>query len=666
MRIDASSTLTALALLLAPTVATASAPSAAQTPPSSFGPLLPFIVILWLLSLYVAWRLGRKKTAPRAPQTEFPCPDPTCPKAECTGHEDDMDQAEKDHACLQAWLEARELKSLMDLAQVAIFRSTLDGSRFLYLNKACAERLGYESSEELLRDNRPATLYSDLAVRDELMHLLRKNGRVDNFELEFTARNGVSRMGLMTATVHAEEGYIQGAIMDVTQGKETERQLRHSHAFLQSLLDALPTPVFFKDPAGRYQLLNKAFETQLGQKAEYLLGKSVFDIAPKHLAEKYHEMDRALLESHGPAIQQYEYTIQTNEGLREVMFSKESMFDENGSMLGLAGVIMDITDRKRIENSLRRAEERYRALYMNAAEGIFTATADGKFVGVNPAMARMFGYDSSPAMTYEVTDLGTQIFADPEQLEILKKRIIAERVVNGFEAQVLRMNGEMFWVALSARGVFGIGDRLERFEGLLMDITAQKEAEEQLAHMVITDPLTAIANRIGLNRRLEEMLRQANRSGCQIGLLFIDLDGFKPVNDSYGHQVGDYLLQQVARRLDRRLRNSDIAARMGGDEFAVLLWDVAGPAAVERISRELLAHLLSPYDCQIAECSIGASIGASLYPHHGETANQLLSAADSAMYEAKRSGSQFCFAPLPQDQSGAQEEEQGPIAQQPE
>lgn len=645
MRIDATSALTALALLpLSPAAAPAGTPSAALTPPTATFPLFPVIVALWLLSVFIAWRFGRRHASRHKQPAAAPCPE----------HDDNRNPAckflpEQDRGCVQAWLEARELRSLMDLAQVAIFRSSLDGTRFLYLNKACAERLGYDDPEQLMQDGQPASFYSDPSVRDKIVELLRKNGRIDNFELEFTARDGRSRQALMTATVHAEDGYIQGAVMDITQGKEAERQLRHSHTFLQTLLDALPTPIFFKDPAGRYQLLNKAFETQLGQRGQELLGKSVFDIAPRHLAEKYHDMDRALLESHGPAIQQYEYSIQTNEGLREVMFSKESMFDEHGTLLGLAGVITDITDRKRIENSLRRAEERYRALYMNAAEGIFTATADDKFIGVNPAMARIFGYDSAPGMTYQVTSIATQLFADPEQLEILKKRIISERVVNGFEAQVLRQNGEVFWVAISARGVFGIGDRLERFEGLIMDISAQKQAEEQLALMVVTDPLTAIANRIGLNKRLEEMLRQADRSGCQIGLLFIDLDGFKPVNDSYGHQVGDYLLQQVARRLDRRLRSSDIAARMGGDEFAVLLWDVSGPAAVERISRELLAHLLTPYDCQIAECSIGASIGASLYPHHGTTASELLSAADSAMYEAKRSGSQLCFAPLPQD-----------------
>ncbi|UZP66449.1 PAS domain S-box protein [Desulfovibrio mangrovi] len=632
--------LTGLPALLPSSAFSAVADSTAvSSPPAISSTLLTGIIILWVVSVLFAWRHGRKHATPQnEPEA--------APSAEALITLRDELEA-KDKACLKASLEAQELRSLIDLAQVAIFRSSLDGSRFLFINKSCAQLLGYDSAENLTSTTTPITLHADPAIRDAMMDVLDKHGRVDNLELEFVDKRGNIHQALVTATLHKEEGYIQGAVMDISESKEAERLLRNSHTFLQTLLNALPTAVFFKDAEARYQLLNKAFEELLGQKAEDLLGKSVFDIAPRHLAEKYHEMDKTLLESRGPAIQQYEYQVQGDGGLRDVIFNKESMFDENGNLLGLVGVIFDITDRKRIENSLRRAEERYRALYMNAAEGIFTATADGRFVGVNPAMSQMFGYDSPANMTYKVTDMGTQVFADPQQLEILKKRLVGEKVVNRFEAQVIRRDGQQFWVAISSRGIFGLGDRLERFEGLVMDITAQKRSEEELAMMVVTDPLTSIANRIGMGQQLETMLRQAERSDCQIGLLFIDLDGFKPINDSFGHQTGDFLLQQVAKRLSQRLRGSDVAARVGGDEFAVLLWDVAGPAAVERLSRELLATLLDPYDCKVTVCTIGASIGGSIYPHHGRTANELLSAADSAMYEAKREGSQFSFAPLP-------------------
>lgn len=586
-------------------------------------------IILWGLSLWgVALWVHKRSQATRCREIETAI-------------------ADRDASVHSAEKIAEQYRSLFDLAQVGIFRSRLDGSSFFIANRACAAMHGYDDVEAFVRDVAPRDVYADPAVRDAMLDVLRKNNHVDNLEVEVLHRDGTPLQVLLNITMYEKEGYIQGAVMDVTEFKEAERLLRGSHTFLQDILNALPTPVFFKDAEARYQLINSAFVEMMGHTPDELLGKSVYDIAPKHLADKYHEMDKALLESRGPAIQQYEYSVAADSGMRDVVFNKESMFDEAGNILGLVGVIMDITDRKKIENSLRRAEERYRALYMNAAEGIFTAAMDKRFVGVNPAMARMFGYDSPAAMAAQVEDIGAQLFEDAEQFDLLVKRLRDEMIVTGFEVKGIRREGERFWVSISARGITGIGGKLDRVEGLVVDISAQKRSEESLAKQVMTDPLTGIANRIGMNLQLEQMLDQASRSQCQIGLLFIDLDKFKPINDQYGHQVGDELLQQVAVRLSKRLRGSDLAARVGGDEFAILLWDVAGPAGMERVSRELFALLNEPFDCSSNLCSVGASMGGSLFPNHGKTMNELLSAADSAMYEAKRTGVDFCFAPLP-------------------
>lgn len=593
------------------------------------GPLLTgagVLAAVWAASLYVVARRARRD------------------ERRMQRREADVLREQYSRALYAAEREAERFRSLFDLAQVGIFRSTLDGKRFVIANHACAESLGYADVTEFLQQANPFRLYMDPRMRDVLLDVLQLHGRVDNMELDLRRKDGGTLHVMMTATLHKEEGYLQGAVLDVTEYKEAERMLRESHAFLQNILNALPTPVFFKDTEGRYQLVNSAFENMLGLSAEQVLGKNVFEISPQGYAEKYHQMDAALLNSRGPAIQQYEYQVASAGSIRDVMFNKESMFNEDGELLGLVGVIMDITDRKRMENSLRRAEERYRALYMNAAEGIFTASMEGVFLGVNPAMAGMFGYDSPQAMRVQVHDVGTQLFVQPERYAELQERLRIERVVSGFEAQVVRADGAVRWASISARGMFGLGDRLERIEGLVMDVTVQKQSAEELARLVVTDPLTGIANRIGMNQYLEKTLRQGARSGCRVGLLFIDLDGFKPINDQFGHRVGDMVLAQVAERLCARLRSADLAARVGGDEFAVVLWDVGESAAVERVSRELLVSLTEPYDCDGTLCSVGASIGASLYPAHGGTASDLLSAADSAMYEAKRARASFCMA----------------------
>ncbi|WP_174411096.1 sensor domain-containing protein [Desulfovibrio psychrotolerans] len=606
------------------------------------GPLLigaGILAAVWAVSLWVVARRARRD------------------ERRVQRREADVLREQYSRALYAAEREAERFRSLFDLAQVSIFRSTLDGKRFIIANQACAESLGYADVEELLRLATPTRLYQDPRMRDVLLDVLQLHGRVDNMELELRRKDGGSLHVMMTATLHKEEGYLQGAVLDVTEYKEAERMLRESHTFLQNILNAMPTPVFFKDAEGRYQLVNLAFEHLFGQSAEQVLGKRVFDVAPRAYAEKYYQMDAALLASCGPAVQQYEYQVVSAGSVRDVMFNKESMFNEDGGLIGLVGVIMDITDRKRMENSLRRAEERYRALYMNAAEGIFTASMEGVFLGVNPAMAGMFGYDSPQAMRVQVRDVGAQLFVQPEQYAELQERLRAERVVSGFEAKVVRADGAVWWASISARGMFGLGDRLERIEGLVVDVTVQKQSAEELARLVITDPLTGIANRIGMNQHLEKTLRQGARSGCRVGLLFIDLDGFKPINDQFGHRVGDMVLAQVAERLCARLRSADLAARVGGDEFSVVLWDVGDCAAVERVSRELLASLGEPYDCDGTLCSVGASMGASLYPAHGTTASDLLSAADSAMYEAKRARARFCMAAephAPEENEGAE------------
>ncbi len=169
MRIDASSVLIALIILpLLPTSVLASAPSAAQTPPPASVPLFPVTVALWLLSVFIAWRLGCRRASRHAQ------PPATCPEQNSNQNPACNQLPEQDRGCVQAWLEARELRSLMDLAQVAIFRSSLDGTRFLYLNKACAERLGYDDPEQLLQDGQPASFYSDPSVRKQIVSCCRQ------------------------------------------------------------------------------------------------------------------------------------------------------------------------------------------------------------------------------------------------------------------------------------------------------------------------------------------------------------------------------------------------------------------------------------------------------------------------------------------------------------
>lgn len=427
--------------------------------------------------------------------------------------------------------------------------------------------------------------------------------------------------------------------------REELRRLEERHGFLQSMLDAMPNPFFYKSPDGRYRLLNRAFEDMLDTDAEALLGKTVYDVSPNKLARVYEAMDKPLFESRGPAAQRYEHLVHTRTGPRNVVFSKESVFDEGGANLGLVGVVTDVTGLKEAKAELRRAEERFRDIFMNAAEGIFTSTPDGRFVDVNPAMARMLGYASPEELLAEVTDVEKQVWADGEDRRRMLDRLAAEGVINGMEMEAQRKDCSRVWLSLSLRAMFDGEGRLERIQGLAADVSERKHFELKLRRMATTDSLTSLPNRAQYEAALERMLAQARRSGEKVAVMYLDLNGFKAINDVYGHVVGDSLLVQVADRMRSRLRESDLAARIGGDEFAVLLWNVSSQDSAEAVGRDLARTLSREYVCGGVPCEVGASIGAALYPDDGEGVHELMDRADKAMYVVKGAGaSGFAFA----------------------
>jgi diguanylate cyclase (GGDEF)-like protein len=176
------------------------------------------------------------------------------------------------------------------------------------------------------------------------------------------------------------------------------------------------------------------------------------------------------------------------------------------------------------------------------------------------------------------------------------------------------------------------------WHGFIADITDRKIIDEQIRHMAQHDPLTNLPNRVLFMDRLEHALELAKRQGTQLALMFVDLDNFKDINDHYGHHIGDALLQKIAQHLASSLRASDTAARIGGDEFVILLQPVNGHYDAEVVAEKIQDALKAPHHILNLELHASASIGVALYPDHGSTPTALLRAADSAMYQTKQNG----------------------------
>jgi len=295
----------------------------------------------------------------------------------------------------------------------------------------------------------------------------------------------------------------------------------------------------------------------------------------------------------------------------------------------------EIEQREKTEQALRQAEEKYRSIFERAVEGIFQSKLDGTLIEANPALVRLFGYDSAAEMA-GVEKLRDVLMADEDERRTYLELLRRDGFVANFEFRGRRKNGEIIWCSESSRLVTLYGGAGEYIEGVLEDITKRKHSELALKHLATVDSLTGVPNRHIFFDRLELAVASAKRYGTRPAVLFVDLNEFKDVNDTLGHQAGDELLRMVAGRLHKRIREADTLARLGGDEFGILLSDVENEAGALLVANNLLSVLTDPFTIAGKQVNVGATIGISFYPEDGKDGVTLVSRADAAMYGVKK------------------------------
>ncbi|MBK8012416.1 MAG: EAL domain-containing protein [Deltaproteobacteria bacterium] len=299
----------------------------------------------------------------------------------------------------------------------------------------------------------------------------------------------------------------------------------------------------------------------------------------------------------------------------------------------------EISERIKVQDALRRAEEKYRSIFENATEGIFQASKDGRFISANPSMARILGYTSPEHLIADIRDINTQVFVSGEQRELFWSSLAKQSRVFGLEAQIFRHDHTMIWASIHARAVGGHDERAPFIEGTLVDITAQKTLMEELARTAFYDELTGLPNRALFMDRLRQALeRSKRRRDYHFAVLFMDLDRFKNINDSFGHIVGDRLLVSFAERVKNCVRAIDIFARFGGDEFAILLEELGDMNEVMTISQRIEHALHEPIVLDGNDLFFTTSIGIVLDTALYKTAEDVLRDADTALYRAKGLG----------------------------
>jgi diguanylate cyclase (GGDEF)-like protein/PAS domain S-box-containing protein len=305
-----------------------------------------------------------------------------------------------------------------------------------------------------------------------------------------------------------------------------------------------------------------------------------------------------------------------------------------------------VTNLKQVKGELEKSQDQLQSIIQNVMDGIITISESGQIKGFNPAAEQIFGYLQQEVLGKNVK----MLMPEPDRsqhdtyishyLQTGRSRIIG---VRGREVTALRKSGEQFPLEISISEMM-LGE-LRYFIGIVRDITERKLVEQQLAHFAHHDYLTGLPNRILFLNSLENLIHLAKRNKYKVATLFLDLDGFKQVNDTLGHGAGDQLLQEVAERLKEVIRASDVVARVGGDEFTFALNNIGSEQNAALMANKIIAALSAPFDLDGRQCHIGGSIGISTYPDDSEGIEKLIMQADAAMYLAKQSGKntyRFC------------------------
>ena len=427
------------------------------------------------------------------------------------------------------------------------------------------------------------------------------------------------------------------ALAEHARAARAAEGLREQLAFIQQLIEAVPQPIFFKDAEGRYLGVNRAWERFFGIPREQFIGKSVFELYPhdQELAKRHHAKDQELFRN--PGSQSYEAAITAAQGgLRQTIYNKATFNKSDGTVAGLIGTITDVTNLKEAEAALRASEVRFRDLTELSSDWYWEQDAELRFVQMSSKIYE-FSLDAAEHIGKKRWEMPIVGVAE-EQWQAHKKLLEARRPFSDFVYQRRDVHGGLRTISVSGRPIFDEQGAFHGYRGTGRDITEQKQVEEKIRHMAHHDALTQLPNRVLLHDRIGQAIAQAQRNDEVLALLFIDLDRFKTVNDSLGHPVGDRLLQAVADRLVACTRGSDTIARIGGDEFVVLLGDLDRPEAARRVAQKVLDSLSEPVAIDGHELKVTPSIGICAYPHDGEDVETLMRNADTAMYHAKQMG----------------------------
>ncbi|UTW04498.1 EAL domain-containing protein [Amphritea atlantica] len=423
---------------------------------------------------------------------------------------------------------------------------------------------------------------------------------------------------------------IGGALFVVRNGRRAI-EMKAEVALLSEVVEHSPTVIVITNPDGVIEYVNECFETVTGYHKHEVIGRTPRVLKSGETSDiEYINMWKTL--TAGQTWQGEFHNKHKDGSLYWERSSIGPLINEAGEITHYIALKQPITAEKKAQEKLRLAS----AVFSVAAEAIMVTDAQNRIQMVNESFEQITGYSEAEVLgkTPAILKSGHHT---PDFYQAIYLKLEESRTWEG-EVWNQRKNGEVYpqWLTISSR--FNPAGELEGYVALFSDITQRKHDEAIIIHQANYDTLTGLCNRHLFEDRLKQALALSDRSQTKTALLFIDLDRFKYVNDTFGHFAGDQLLKEVAERITSCIRKSDTVARLGGDEFAVVIPELARVSAIEGIAQKILQSLVKPYRLGKNEAYISCSIGIAIYPDNGSDSERLLLNADNAMYKAKQRG----------------------------
>jgi diguanylate cyclase (GGDEF)-like protein/PAS domain S-box-containing protein len=438
------------------------------------------------------------------------------------------------------------------------------------------------------------------------------------------------------APVFDEQGQFRGyrgVARDITLQKQAEREISEARRFLDAIVNAIPAPVLVKDDKHRYVAVNASFCRLFGRSAEQVIGRTDHDFFPPEQAAYFEQTDDEALA--GAAVE-YERAYEGPRGNRWLLVRKAPLTRPDGNRL-VVMVLIDVTGRRAAEQQVRANEQRFRDFAHAAGEFVWETDLEGRFTFVSTRVQSVWGFSEHELIGRKASEFMPDGEAD-RVAAWLEEHRLEDQSFRDLEHMIVTRDGETRWLLINAVGIFEPSGALAGWRGTGRDITDRKTAQARINYLATRDPLTELPNRVLFNDRLEQGIVAARRSGQSLAVMFIDLDRFKNINDSLGHQVGDHLLKQVAARMLECIRKGDTLSRLGGDEFVVTLEGLQQAEDAAQVASKIIKALARPFEILGHTLNTSCSIGISIFPFDGDDERALMKNADTAMYHAKEKG----------------------------